>query len=181
MGSLKLTTASSGSVILNPANTASDVTITVPAVTGTMLTNKTAGTVLQTVSAIYGTEVSNSTSTFADTGLTASITPTSSTSKILVLVSQNGCRKSSASSSNMLDIKVVRDGVGIITFAGALASTNSALENVVSASACYLDSPATTSSVTYKTQFASRNNTASVQVQYASVSVSTITLLEIAA
>lgn len=36
MGSLKLTTASSGSVILSPANTASDVTITVPAVTGTM-------------------------------------------------------------------------------------------------------------------------------------------------
>lgn len=39
MGSLKLTTASSGSVILSPANTASDTTITVPAVTGTMLTS----------------------------------------------------------------------------------------------------------------------------------------------
>lgn len=39
MGSLKLTTASSGSVILNPANTASDVTITVPATTATMAIN----------------------------------------------------------------------------------------------------------------------------------------------
>lgn len=38
MGSLKIKTASSGSVILSAANTASDVTITVPAVTGTMLT-----------------------------------------------------------------------------------------------------------------------------------------------
>lgn len=38
MGSLKLTTASSGSVILSPANTASDVTITVPAQTATMAT-----------------------------------------------------------------------------------------------------------------------------------------------
>lgn len=38
MGSLKLTTASSGSVILSPANTASDVTITVPATTATMAT-----------------------------------------------------------------------------------------------------------------------------------------------
>ncbi len=37
MGSLKLTTASSGSVILSPANTASDKTITSPAVDGTML------------------------------------------------------------------------------------------------------------------------------------------------
>lgn len=39
MGSLKLTTASSGSVILSPANTASDVTITVPASTATMAIN----------------------------------------------------------------------------------------------------------------------------------------------
>ncbi len=39
MGSLKLTTASSGSVILSPANTASDVTITVPATTATMAIN----------------------------------------------------------------------------------------------------------------------------------------------
>jgi hypothetical protein len=36
MGQLKLTTASGGSVILNPSNTASDYTISVPAVTGTM-------------------------------------------------------------------------------------------------------------------------------------------------
>ena len=39
MSSLKLTTASSGSVILSPANTASDVTITVPASTATMAIN----------------------------------------------------------------------------------------------------------------------------------------------
>jgi hypothetical protein len=39
MGSLKLTTASSGSVILSPANTASDVTLTVPAQTATMAIN----------------------------------------------------------------------------------------------------------------------------------------------
>lgn len=38
MGSLKLTTASSGSVILSPENTASDVTVTIPATTATMVT-----------------------------------------------------------------------------------------------------------------------------------------------
>lgn len=43
MGTVNLKTASGGSVILSPANTASDVTITVPAVTAGMLTTATAG------------------------------------------------------------------------------------------------------------------------------------------
>ena len=178
---LKLNTASSGSVTLIPADTASNYTITVPAQTATVITNKTAGTVLQVVNATYGTQVSSSNNTFVDTGLTASITPTSATSKILVLVSQNGCRKSSASADNMIDLRLMRDSTQLSAFYGALGSTDTAIANTVSASVCYLDSPATTSSVTYKTQFASRNNTASVQVQFAGVSVSTITLLEIAA
>ena len=37
MGTVNLKTASGGSVILSPANTASDVTITVPATTGSSL------------------------------------------------------------------------------------------------------------------------------------------------
>ena len=46
-----------------------------------------AGTVIQAKSAVYSTQVSNSTASYVDTGLTASITPTRSSSKILVLVS----------------------------------------------------------------------------------------------
>lgn len=139
------------------------------------------GSVLQVVSASTGTEVSSSVDSYIDTGLTASITPTSETSKILVLVQQNGCRKSPANSANMLDIRLVRGGTVLGAFASALASTGSALENIVSAGFSFLDSPATTSSVSYRTDFRSRNNTASVAVQYASVSVSSIVLLEIAA
>ena len=48
----------------------------------------------------------------------------------------------------------------------------------------YLDSPATTSATTYKTQFASQANNAIIYVQSASggtSSTSTITLMEIAA
>ena len=52
-----------------------------------------AGQVLQVVNATYATEVGNSTSTYADTGLTATITPLFATSKILVLVNQNGLNK----------------------------------------------------------------------------------------
>lgn len=43
MGTVNLKTASGGSVILSPANTAVDVTITVPASNATMLTTATAG------------------------------------------------------------------------------------------------------------------------------------------
>jgi len=68
MGSLKLTTASSGSVILSPANTASDVTITVPAVTGTMATIGPAFSAYlsapQTLSNATGTVVQNNLENF---------------------------------------------------------------------------------------------------------------------
>jgi hypothetical protein len=45
------------------------------------------GAVLQVVNATYSTYTSSSSSTFADTGLTASITPSATSSKILVIVS----------------------------------------------------------------------------------------------
>ena len=50
-----------------------------------------------------------------------------------------------------------------------------------SCSASYLDSPATTSAITYKTQFANQVNAASVKCQPDSVGPSYITLMEIAA
>jgi len=42
-GNLKLNTTSGGSIALTPENTASTITVTVPATTGTMLTTATAG------------------------------------------------------------------------------------------------------------------------------------------
>jgi hypothetical protein len=170
-----------GTFTIASPNSNSDRTLNLPDSSGTVDTLQRAGNVLQVVSATTGTEVSSSTDTFVDTGLTASIAPTSATSKILVIVQQNGCRKSNANSNNMLDIRLLKDATTLSQFAGALASTTSALENIVSTGFSFLDSPATTASVTYKTQFRSRNNTASVQVQFAGVSVSSIVLMEIAA
>jgi len=140
-----------------------------------------AGSVLQVVSGSTAVQVSSSTDTFVDTGLTASITPTSATSKILVLVNQNGCQKSSANSSSAMDVRLLRNSSAITDLTGALAGTGTAAENIVTTGTCFLDSPATTSSITYKTDFRSRNNTASVSVQDASISRATFTLMEIAA
>lgn len=180
--SLVLQSSGGGSVTLQEAVTASNLTITVPAVTGTMLTTASAGTVLQVVNAIYGSSTSRTSSTFADTGLTASITPTSATSKILVFVTHAGCRKDS--SSTTLGLRLLRNSTVISDIEGNAGSTGtSAINNIGGTSIIYLDSPATTSSTTYKTQFASSQNIAAVYINDSGTftSASSITLMEIAA
>jgi len=141
------------------------------------------GKVLQVVNATYSTEVGSTTSTFVDTGLTATITPTASTSKILVIVSQMGVSKSG---STRMHLKLRRDSTDILQMSDINAYTAASdFNNIGSVTSSYLDSPATTSAVTYKTQFCSQQNVSVVYVQnYASGannSVSTITLMEIGA
>ena len=179
--SIVLIGSTSGSITLQEPAVSGSTVLSLPAVTGTVLTDTSpkAGNVIQVVQATYSTITSNSTSTYADTGLSASITPTSSSSKILVLVSQNGCRKQG--NDTYLQLRLVRGSTTIATFAGAAAYTGTTTTNDIgSVSIEYLDSPATTSSTTYKTQLASGSNNAQVNVQTVS-DTSTITLMEIAA
>ena len=140
------------------------------------------GKVLQVVSATYSTSTTNSTTTYADTGLTATITPTLATSKVLVLVNQAGIHKSNQNSNNACLITLLRGATTIITeFAGIAGYTETALNNYVgSVSASYLDAPSTTSATTYKTQFKNQQANAQVGVN-SSNSTSTIVLMEIGA
>lgn len=116
------------------------------------------GKLLQLVRATTSTKVDSSSTTYADTTLTATITPTSSTSKIFVLVHQNGLRRTNAGYSNGVKLRLLRgatsiylqDGEGMINSASTLI-TLSGYSHAFS----YLDAPATTSAVTYKTQFSS--------------------------
>jgi len=112
-----------------------------------------AGHIVQVVNVKYvssGTH-SNSTSTWADTGLTASITPTSSSNKILVNVIHTGCGKQSGNSRLMLNL--LRGSTVISNFETMAAYDNASGDNQVGSCSCsYLDSPSTTSATTYKTQ-----------------------------
>lgn len=139
------------------------------------------GKVLQVVSATYATQTINSTTSYADTGLTATITPTLNTSKILCLVSQAGVYKQ-LGADNFCHVQLLRGSTSIIEFEKQGGRTESTATNcVAAASTAYYDSPATTSATTYKTQFKSElAGGASVRVQAGS-GVSTITLLEIGA
>jgi hypothetical protein len=159
--------------------------ITIDGTSGITFPNNTlqasAGQVLQVVNANHSTSVSNSTSTYADTGLTASITPKFATSKILVLINQNGLRKSAGNVNNSINLQLVRNSTVVSQISTFTGYTNTLLDLIIgSASTSYLDSPATISSTTYKTQFSSGFNTASVSVQDNNAQ-STITLMEIAA
>ena len=137
-----------------------------------------AGKVLQVVSAVYGTQAYSSSSTFASTGLTASITPTSASSKILVVVHQNGVYKDGSNTSGVA-IRLMRDATEIADFGDRTAGDNTTTNSVGAVSMSYLDTPATASSVTYETRFRATSNTGGAYVQVYSAD-STITLMEIA-
>ena len=152
--------------------------IAASAVTSAKLAAGAAGKILQVVNATYATLVSSSTNTYVDTGLTASITPSSASNKILVTVFQVGL---TASYTAYGGLRLVRNTTEILGLESEFAYIfTSGQWNNIGASGCsYLDSPNTTSSVTYKTQFRSSGNFASVEVQR--FGNSTITLMEVAA
>jgi hypothetical protein len=140
-----------------------------------------AGTVLQVVSATYSTQTSTTTNgTFIDTGLTASITPLFSTSKILVLLNHNGIGKSNDNSANDMTIRLYRGATLIATPTVYSMYTATAFTWFGSCSTLsLLDSPATTSSTTYKTQFNNSDGGGTIFIQQ-SGATSTLTLMEIA-
>jgi hypothetical protein len=116
------------------------------------------GKVLQVVYAESSSDVSISTTTPTDSGNSATITPTSATSKILVLTTQIHELKTTTTSTSIFG------GLRLVRGATSLQSTNQdgafQLNSFSSGSytmrTCtvlnYLDSPATTSATTYKTQ-----------------------------
>ena len=137
-----------------------------------------AGKVLQVVQGATTTETSSSSATFADTSLTADITPSATTSKILVLVEHS---RSFVNGSTNIGLKLFRDATEIYELR-YLFDTADATRQSGSLSFNFLDSPSSTSSVTYKTQFNNESATGSVNVQQdGSTGKSTITLIEIGA
>jgi hypothetical protein len=137
------------------------------------------GKVLQVVSAEYSTETDNSTTTYADTGLTATITPTLSTSKILCMVSLT-MGKSGDNSNNAANVQILRGATSILENK-QLFYTGTAIWNISQWATNILDSPATNSATTYKVQFKQWfNNGARVRANNDG-SKSTIVLIEIGA
>ena len=138
-----------------------------------------AGKVLQVVTGTTAEPVTNSTTTPEDTKLTQTITPTSTSSKVLVLVNHTECYKSAGNAETSMRLKLYRDAVSIGGTVSQLY-TGTAIVLVSNVNITVLDSPATTSAVTYKTKFWNAQAAASVTVQTNNTK-STIILMEISA
>ena len=132
--------------------------------------------VLQVVFTSFATVQTNTTATYVDTGLSATITPQSASNKILVITAQNGYTGLSGISCG---IRLLRGATVIQTQTDAVYGVSSQVIGTVPQ--IVLDNPATTSAVTYKTQFA-RNTGASGSVfAQPNNNPSTIILCEISA
>jgi hypothetical protein len=148
-------------------------------VTGLTAAAMPAGSVLQVVSASTTTQTSTAAGP-VDTTLTASITPRSASNKILVITTQN-YYISAGGADVGVQFSLLR-GASVIVGPGSSASAyviavGSVAELIGSYPITYLDSPATTSSTTYKTQMTASNGATCI-VQSANAT-STIILMEI--
>ena len=165
MGSLKLPHSGGNSVsIAAPqSNPASDRTLYLPSnADGTVLSNTTPGCILQVVQTVKTDTASHDTNTWTDiSGLSLSITPASTSNKILISFHGSG------STSNIGFIRLLRDSteIGSGGSAGSRVSCacmfhRSGDSNLLeSFGNSYLDSPSSTSALTYKLQWRDESGT----------------------
>ena len=117
------------------------------------------GSVIQVVNTINTTQnISIDTSTFTDTGIQVQITPTATSSKVLLLVNVGDIYKVNNNTAVALRIDA-SDGSTTygITSLAAYNNNNTTAMAIGGASASFLYTPSTTSQITYKLQFASNN------------------------
>jgi len=127
------------------------------------------GGIIQVVNGNTSTAVvSTATQVWVDTGITATITPTSTTSKIIVLVNICGMWRAAGQAYNRMGIRILRGSTTLGIDAWAQHWSNDTVEHRL-AGAMYTnyDLPNTTSATTYKVQFQCENlsSAAGVAVQ----------------
>jgi hypothetical protein len=143
------------------------------------------GKVLQVVEGTNAVESSTTSSTYADTGLSVSITPSSATSKVLIIVTQTLGYVNSANEECNAKWQLLRNATSILAADYAVVGTFTGISNTGRLSTynalTKLDSPATTSAITYKTQFARRTGANSTVFTEIGSAPATIIAMEIGA
>jgi len=167
-------------------NLASNVTGTLATGNGgTGATSFSPGKVGQVIQATTSSAVNVASTSVADTGLTVNITPTAATSKVLVQVNQNIVTDIDTTGGNS-KIQLRRGDTTVIDFTSNIARVEAGGASSVKfgnlTTFSFLDSPSTTSQITYKTRGAisSTSNNGTARFQNSSVP-SVITVMEILA
>jgi hypothetical protein len=160
--------------------------------TGLKWATPTTGKILQVVNVLKNDTFTTTSTSFTDlTGLSATITPTSATSTVLVMVTVSGAGTDTAE-AGATGYVIVRGSTQIAVntalgadFTGQLSIRSLGPSTAVTLNHAtnFVDSPATTSATTYKVQVRAATGTLYVNRDgdNANGSVSTITLMEIAA
>ncbi len=183
MANIILTGDTSGAITVAAPAVAGTNTITLPASTGTVLTDTApkVGNVLQVVSNTKHTTSSTTSTSYVASGHTASITPSSASSKILIMVN-GGNVWNTGTSANLVAqfyVDVAGGGYSAIGSGPHLFVENfsgGAVHKATTAGA-YLHAPSTTSTLTYQPYFKVNNSTG--YYNEATVGI-TLTLMEIA-
>jgi hypothetical protein len=140
------------------------------------------GQVLQAVSTTINSETSTSSSSFVSTGTTATITPSSTSSKILVVVT-GGLFWQSGTGGGVATI--YRNGSNIHPIGNYFVRTypaySTSLRLQTTGSMSYLHSPATTSACAYTVYISTNGWGGTIQWGSSDNDCATITLMEIAA
>ena len=138
------------------------------------------GSVLQVVQAEYSTQIASTDST-QFTLVSASITPTSTSSKIYVTGTVMGIMRGTTNSASRINVKLYRDST-LLNNSGANFYTFSTSVNLRHGGFHIddLDSPSTTSATTYSIQCFWTDTTSSYVNKDGNSGNSTITLMEIA-
>ena len=178
MSKISITPNASGTgvfTISSPA-TNTDRTLTLPDEAGTVDLLQRAGNVLQVVQGTYSTITSTSSASYVTTNLTASITPTSTSNKILITA--YGVFET-VLSGRQAAFTIYRGDTNLAAegFAQVYSSAGGNVQGIAAMS--YLDSPATTSSTAYTIYFASTAGAGAVTI-FSNSFTGTIVLMEIA-
>jgi len=143
-----------------------------------------AGSVIQVVQNSTKTETKTSSTNYVDTTLTGQITPFFSSSKILVQISPQFYAETTTKDFE-LSANITRNSISIKEFQRVLqlrAALNSGLQGSASIGLLsYLDSPASTSLLSYTLQIKVQDTTTSGRINKDDRPTSIITLMEIAA
>lgn len=114
--------------------------------------------VVQTVQSTTTLGVTTTSASYVDTGLSVTITPTSSSNNILIIAQTTA---QANGGSNGTKLTILRGAVNLSAVNGfALTNSSSNPQPCLCWMATYLDSPATVSATTYKVQFKGNGNTA---------------------
>ena len=138
------------------------------------------GKLLQVVNGVSSTEIVHTNNSYTSAGVALSITPSATTSKILVICCMTGVGK--ASNNTYAQFRLLRDSTNIVANfeerGGATGGTDA--NKIGGVSVTFLDTPSSTSALSYNVQIASGGNSSYAQVGNSN-SKSTITLMEIGA